>query len=174
MVKPLFQNVLIVINASEASIHAAQYGILMSKLYRCNLKAVYVVDTASLKQLTTNKFFVAEESNMFEKNLLADGQRYLDYVSDLAKAKGVKIETEIRSGAVWSEVIMAADEMKAGLILLGGYKSEMNSSVIEKHDAVSSFSRDIISHANCSVLVVREKMIEQLYKLAWGKLWELL
>ena len=103
---------------------------------------------------------------MFEKNLLADGQRYLDYVSDLAKAKGVKIETEIRSGAVWSEVIMAADEMKDGLILLGGYKSEMNSSVIEKHDAVSSFSRDIISHANCSVLVVREKMIEQLYKLA--------
>lgn len=166
MVRPLFQNVLIVINGSEASIHAAQYGILMSKLYHCKLKAVYVVDTASLKQLTASKFFVADESHMYEESLHSDGQRYLEYVSDLAKAKGIKIETEIRSGAVWSEVIMAADEMKAGLILLGGYKSEMNSSAIEKHDAVSSSSRDIIAHANCSVLVVREKMIEQLYKLA--------
>ena len=61
---------------------------------------------------------------------------------------------------------MAADEMKAGLILLGGFQSEMNSSKVEKHDAVSSSSMEILLHANCSVLVVREKMVEQLYKLA--------
>lgn len=166
MIKPLFQNVVIVINGSEASIHAAQYGILMAKLYHCNLKAVYVVDTASLKQLTLSKFFVADESRMYEDSLRSDGNRYLEYVADLGKSKGVKIETELRTGAVWSEVIMAADEMKAGLILLGGYKSEMNTSSVEKHDVVSSSSRDIIMNAHCSVLVVREKMIEQLYKLA--------
>ena len=165
MIKPLFQNVVILINGSEASIHAAQYGILISKLYHCNLKAVYVVDSASLKQLTMQKFFVADESRMYEDSLRADGNRYLDYVADLGKSKGVKIETELRTGAVWSEVIMAADEMKAGLILVGGYKTEMNSNV-EIHDAVSSASRDIIMNAHCSVLVVREKMIEQLYKLA--------
>lgn len=165
MIKPLFQNVVILINGSEASIHAAQYGILLSKLYHCNLKAVYVVDSASLKQLTMQKFFVADESRMYEDSLRADGNRYLDYVADLGKSKGVKIETELRTGAVWSEVIMAADEMKAGLILVGGYKTEMNSNV-EIHDAVSSASRDIIMNAHCSVLVVREKMIEQLYKLA--------
>ena len=165
MIKPLFQNVVILINGSEASIHAAQYGILLSKLYHCNLKAVYVVDSASLKQLTMQKFFVADESRMYEDSLRADGNRYLDYVADLGKSKGVKIETELRTGAVWSEVIMAADKMKAGLILVGGYKTEMNSNV-EIHDAVSSASRDIIMNAHCSVLVVREKMIEQLYKLA--------
>lgn len=164
MIKPLFQNVVILINGSEASIHAAQYGILLSKLYHCNLKAVYVVDSASLKQLTMQKFFVADESRMYEDSLRADGNRYLDYVADLGKSKGVKIETELRTGAVWSEVIMAADEMKAGLILVGGYKTEMNSNV-EIHDVVSSASRDIIMNAHCSVLVVREKMIEQLYKL---------
>ena len=166
MIKPLFQNIVILINGSEASIHAAQYGILLSKLYRCNLKAVYVVDTASLKQLTLSKFFVADESAMYEENLQNDGKRYLDYVAELGKAKGVKIETELRKGAVWSEVILAADEMKAGLILLGGIQSEMNSSKVEKHDAVSSSSMEILLHANCSVLVVREKMVEQLYKLA--------
>ena len=63
MIKPLFQNVLVLVNGSESSIHAVQYGILMSKLYHCNLKAVYVVDTATLKQLTLSKFFVADESD---------------------------------------------------------------------------------------------------------------
>ncbi|AEE17117.1 universal stress protein [Treponema brennaborense] len=166
MIKPLFQNVIIVINGSEASIHAAQYGILMAKLYRCNLKAVYVVDTATIKQLTLGKFFVQDEGRMYEDNLRSDGNRYLEYIANLGKAKGVRIETELRTGAVWSEVIMAADEMKANLILLGGYKSDMNSAPIEKHDAVSSSNFAIITNAHCSVLVVREKMIEQLYKLA--------
>ena len=85
-----YRNIVILINGSEASIHAAQYGILLSKLYRCNLKAVYVVDTASLKQLTLSKFFVADESAMYEENLQNDGKRYLDYVAELGKAKGVK------------------------------------------------------------------------------------
>jgi len=163
--KSIIQNVVVLINSSEASIHAAQYGIILSKMYRCNLKAVYVVDTASIKYLTLGKFFIETEAKMYEDNLQIEGQRYLDYVKDLGKAKGIKVETELRKGAVWSEVIMAADEMNANLILLGGYKSEMNSSPIEKHDAVSSSNRDILSNAHCSVLVVREKMIEQLYKL---------
>ena len=75
MIKHLFQNILVVVNGSEASIRAAEYGILMAKLYRCNLKAVYVVDTASLSQLTLGNFFLAEESSLFEDNLREDGKR---------------------------------------------------------------------------------------------------
>ena len=62
MIKPLFNSILVVINGSEASIQAAQYGILMARLYRCDMKAIYVVDTATLKELTISKFFVTEES----------------------------------------------------------------------------------------------------------------
>ena len=85
MIRPLYRNVLVLINGSESSIQAAKYGILMSKLYRCKLKAIYVVDTATLKQLTLNKFFVSEESKEYESSLTSDGQRYLQYVEDLAK-----------------------------------------------------------------------------------------
>ena len=77
MIKPIFQKVLVLINGSQASIHAAQYGMLMAKLYHCALKAVYVVDVATLKQLTLSKFFVAEESSEYESSLTADGNRYL-------------------------------------------------------------------------------------------------
>ena len=160
MIKPLFNNILVVINGSEASIQAAQYGVLMARLYRCDMKAIYVVDTATLKELTISKFFVSEESSEYEKSLTEDGKRYLNYVENLAKAKGIKIETELRKGSVWSEVIAYADDSKTDLILLGEHKH------IQSKDVVSSIYREIISHANCSVLVVKEKDIEKLYKMA--------
>lgn len=160
MVKPLFNNILVVVNGSQTSIQAAQYGILMARLYRCDMKAIYVVDTATLKELTISKFFVAEESLDYENSLTEDGKRYLSYVENLAKSKGIKIETELRKGSVWSEVVAYAEDSKTDLILLGEHQNNQNK------DVVTSAYRDIISHANCSVLVVREKNIEQLYKMA--------
>ncbi|HIW35557.1 MAG TPA: universal stress protein [Candidatus Treponema faecavium] len=165
MIKSLFQNVLILVNGSESSIHAVQYGILMAKLYRCNLKAVYVVDTATLKQLTLSKFFVADESRSFEESLTRDGRRYLDYAVNLGKAKNIKIETELLSGSVGYEVIAAAERMHAGLILLGSCSSVTKNTAAVKHDAVSSSNQEILRSARCSVLVVKEENIEQLYKM---------
>lgn len=160
MVKPLFNSILVVINGSEASIHAAQYGILMARLYRCDMKAIYVVDTATLKELTISKFFVTEESLDYENSLTEDGKRYLSYVENLAKSKGIKIETELRKGSVWSEVVGFAEDSNVDLILLGEHQHK------EEKDAITSTYKEIISHAGCSVLVVRQKNIEQLYKMA--------
>ena len=166
MIKPLFQNIIVAVNGSEQSIHAAMYAILMAKLYKSHIKVVYVVDTATLKKLTLSKFFVSDESVSYEKNLSDDGYRYLSYVADLAKSKGIEIDTELRKGAVWSEIITAADEAKAGLILLGGNPAIANFDGKIKHDATSMANSEIIGSANCSVLVVREPKIEQLFKLA--------
>ena len=160
MIKPLFNSILVVINGSEASIHAAQYGILMARLYRCDMKAIYVVDTATLKELTISKFFVNEESLDYENSLTEDGKRYLQHVENLAKAKGIKIETELRKGSVWSEVVTYAEDSKVDLILLGEHQHN------ESKDSITSTYKEIISHANCSVLIVRKKDIEKLYKMA--------
>ncbi len=162
MIKPLFQNVLVVVNGTEASINAIRYAVLMSKLYRCRVSAVYVVDTATIKQLTLNRIFIEEESRDYEKSLEDNGQRYLSYVDELGKAKGVKIETELRRGAIWSEVVSASEEKHADVILLGGYDKD----VTDQKDLLSSSFRQILLNARCSVLIVKEKMIEQLYKLA--------
>jgi nucleotide-binding universal stress UspA family protein len=68
---------------------------------------------------------------------------------------------------VWTEVITAADEMKANLILLGGYVKEAFSAASStKRDSLSQSNQAIIANTPCSVLVVREKMIDQLFKLA--------
>ncbi len=162
MIKPLFQNILVMVNGTEASINAVKYAILMAKLYHCHIHAVFVVDTATIKQLTLNRIFIEEESREYEKSLEENGKRYLSYVEELGKAKGVKIQTELRRGAIWSEVIAAAEEKHIDTILMGSHENDG----VDQKEITSSTFRSVILNARCTVLLVKEKMIEQLYKLA--------
>lgn len=162
MIKPLFQNILVLITGSEASINAAKYAVLMAKLYRCKIHAIYVVDTATIKQLTLNKIFVEEESLEYEKSLQETGVRYLSYVQETGREKNVEIITEMRQGTVSSEVLKYADENNITTILLGGEDAKTDSS---KNLLAKTF-HSILENAKCSILLVNESMIEQLYKIS--------
>jgi nucleotide-binding universal stress UspA family protein len=161
MIKPLFSNLVVAVSGSDASILAAKYAIIMAKQYRCRLCAVYVVDTATIRQLTLSKIFIQEESLDYERSLETNGERYLSFVEELARAKGIKIERAIRKGAVYTEILAAADEKKADLIVLGGWEKDRNA-----RDVISHSHREIMVNAKCSVFLVKEPLVDQLYKQA--------
>jgi nucleotide-binding universal stress UspA family protein len=161
MVKPLFSNMVALVSGNDASIAAAKYAIVMSKVYRSHLTAVYVVDTATIRQLTLSKIFIQEESQEYEKSLEANGERYLSFVEELARSKGVRIDREIRRGAVYTELLTAADERKADLIVLGGWEKDRSA-----RDIISHSHREIMVNAKCSVYLVKEPNIDQIYKQA--------
>jgi len=160
-VKPLISNIVTGITGSDASILAAKYAIVLAKLYQCRLTAVYVVDTATIKQLTMSKIFIQEESAGYEKSLEANGQRYLSFVEELAMAKGIKAEREIRKGSVCTEILSVADEKKADLIILGGWERGRSA-----RDIISHSHREIMVQAKCSVILVKEPGIDLIYKQA--------
>ncbi|MDR1301524.1 MAG: universal stress protein [Treponema sp.] len=159
MIKSLFSNIIVAVTGSDASISAAKYAIVMAKLYRCNLTAVYVVDIATIRQLTLSKLFIQEESQEYEKSLELNGERYLSFVEELAGAKGVKIERELRRGAVYTEILTVAEYKKADMIILGGLEKDRN-----PRDIISHAHREIMLNAKCSVLVVKEPTIDQIFK----------
>jgi nucleotide-binding universal stress UspA family protein len=159
--KALFQTVVVAVSGSEASINASKYAIVLAKQYRCRLVAVNVIDTATLKELLLSRIFVEEESFEYERSLEENGQRYLNYVEELAGRKGVAIEKVMRKGAVFSEIISAAEEKEADLIILGGFEEKSGT-----RDVLSRQRREILRNAKCSVLVVKEPDVEFLYKKA--------
>ena len=161
MIKPLFSNIVVAVGGSDASILAAKYAIVMAKAYKCRLSAVYVVDTATIRQLTLSKIFIQEESQEYEKSLEDNGQRYLSYIEELAHAKKVKIEKEVRHGAVYTEILAAADEKTADLIILGGWEKDRPA-----RDIFSHSYREIMINAKCSVMLVKEPDIDRIYKHA--------
>ena len=157
--KPLISNIVTAVTGSDASILAAKFAIVMAKTYHCHLSMVYVVDTATIKQLTLSKIFVQEESVEYEKSLEANGRRYLAFMEDLAQAKGVKIDKEIRKGSVCTEILAAAEEHKADLIVMGGWEKDRSA-----RDIIGNAHREIMIGAKCSVLLVKEPDIDQIYK----------
>jgi nucleotide-binding universal stress UspA family protein len=158
--KPLFSHILVAVTGSDASISAAKYAIIMAKQYHCRLSTVYVVDVATIRQLSLSKIFIQEESQDYERSLEANGGRYLSFVEELARAKGVKVEKEIRRGAVYTEILRAAEERKADLIILGGWERDRNA-----REIVSRAHLEVMINAKCPVLVVKEPDIGHLYSI---------
>jgi len=159
--KPLYSNIIAAVTGSEASILGAKYAIVLAKAYKCRLHAVYVVDTATIRQLTLSKIFIQEESQDYERSLQANGERYLAFVEELARAKGIKAERQLRRGAVYTEILAAAAECKADLIVLGGWEKERT-----PRDIFSPAHREILVNARCTVLYAKEPNIDQLYRQA--------
>jgi nucleotide-binding universal stress UspA family protein len=157
--KPIISHIITAVSGSDASIMAAKYAIVMAKMYHCRLKVVYVVDTATIKQLTLGKIFIQSEGAEYEKSLEVNGQRYLSFMEELAHAKNVRIEKEMRKGAVYTEILAAAGEFKADLIILGGWEKNRSSA-----DIIGHTHREIMLNAKCSVLLVKDHGIDQLYK----------
>jgi nucleotide-binding universal stress UspA family protein len=161
MTKALISNIVAAVTGSDASVMAAKYAIVLARQYKCRLTAVYVVDTATIRQLTLSKIFVQEESLEYQQSLEANGERYLAFMDELGKSKGIKIEKEIRHGAIYTEILKAADEKKADLIILGGWEKDRSARDIISHD-----HREIMVNAKCPVLLVKEPAIDQIFKLA--------
>ncbi len=160
--KPVLKNIIVAINGSQSSVHAAMYGIILAKQLSLNMKAVFVVDSAAVKFLTNSRVFTSSERDSYLTDLDSDGQKYLSYISDLAKTKGLKIETEMRSGAVWAE------EFKADMILLGGGSKAKVSYVQDneyRHNIQTTARTEIVTYANCPVLVVHKEQVEDLFKI---------
>jgi nucleotide-binding universal stress UspA family protein len=157
--KPMFQTIVVAVSGSEQSLNAARYGIALAKSSRGKLIAVYVVDTATLKELLMSRIFVEEESEEYKQGLERNGQRYLSYVAEMAQKKGVAVDKLLRHGAVSTEILQAADESKASVILLGAFAGQTS-----LRDVIGRQHREILRNAKCSVLVVKEPDIESLFR----------
>lgn len=164
MARKFFKKIIVAVNGRQSSVHAAMYGIMMAKTYGLELKFVYVVDTATIKFLSMNKLLITDEKVDFEERIKDDGQHYLNYASMIAATKGVKSETELKCGGVFTEIIKAAEEYEADLIIIGGNEKENQRGGIRRA-VVGNDKNDILNNAKCPVLVVQKDDIEAVFKI---------
>lgn len=147
---------LVVVNGSESSICAARYALEMAADYGSQVTMVYVVDSATIKQLTLSRIFVPDESAEYESSLERSGKRILAYMQELAAGRKLEISTVLRRGAVPAEVIALAEEIEAGAILIGG--SDRKS---QFKDVLADVHSEIVRNAPCPVLVVKGRAAEK-------------
>lgn len=156
--KAFIKNILIAISGSDSSINGAKYAIMLSKIFKWELSVVYVIDTTTLKELLISKIFIEEESSDFEKNLEANGNRYLDYIEELARNKGIKIKKVLKRGGVATMILEAAEEINADLIILGAWQQNR-----AKRNLITRAHLDILTDSKKSVLIVKDENVETLF-----------
>ena len=89
------KKILLYVDGSEECIAAAQYGIALAKRTGAELNAVYIVNVSMLQELTKARIFVKIEEMDYEQDLEQDGKRYLNYISEMARAKDVPLRAEL-------------------------------------------------------------------------------
>ena len=155
---------IVAVNGHRSSVHSAMYAIMMARSYNISIKFIYVVDTATVKYLSMNKFLVSDERYDYEARLKEDGERYLAYAQMLAGSKGVTCETELRSGGIFTEILRAADEYEADLIILGGNETDAEKHQV-KRNVLSTDQNEVLAHSKCPVMIIQKPDIEKIFKI---------
>ena len=150
MSKPIGK-IMVYIDGTEQSITAAQYAICLASFSGAELIAHYVINTKAMEDLLKAKIFLADEQLEYERDMKADAERYLNYVNELAIAKGITITKKLSSGSVNKEIIDAVRNERIDLLVVGEL-SHIRSRRDEFYDETERAMRS----APCSVLIVKD------------------
>lgn len=128
-------NVIVANDGKPHSEKAAQYAIVLAKVLRCNLYAIYVVSPkAELEK---------------DKNI-RNGMRVLGRTKIKAAEIGVELNTLLEAGDPYNTIMEAAERVEADMIIVGssgktGMKAKFSGSTAES----------IYKTSSCTVTVVR-------------------
>jgi nucleotide-binding universal stress UspA family protein len=141
----MFQHILVAIDGSKISNQALEAAIEEARVWKATVHAIYVVETGLFSSLPMDSTWEIMYS-MLEN----EGTRALDKARDLADRSGVKIEILMKQGHAGNEIVRAAAELGADLVIVGSHgKSEVDRLLL---GSVSSF---VVSNSGITVMVVR-------------------
>ena len=142
--KAIFFKILVAIDGSDASMHAADYAASLSKQYNAELYALYVI------RADVDLFGVHPNSE-YTTTMKNEGEKYLDKVKLKANEKNIQIKTQIIASInISGGIVDFAEENNIDLIVIGtrgrsGFKKLL----------LGSVASHIVTYAHCHVLVVK-------------------
>ncbi|MBN1696373.1 MAG: universal stress protein [Spirochaetales bacterium] len=146
------KRILVYIDGTEQTITAAQYAICLCRATGAQLFALYVVNTRALSDLVKSRIFLSEEQDEYRRDIEADAEKYLTHVRNLARRKGLVIETLNVSGTVHQEIKNKIAELDIDLLVLGEL-----SRIRSRRDELYNESERAMRNVPCSVLIVKDE-----------------
>jgi nucleotide-binding universal stress UspA family protein len=141
----MFHQILVALDGSKISDKALETAIDEARVWKAPVHAIYVVETGLFSSLPMDNTWEIMYS-MLEK----EGDKALSTAREKAEKQGVKIEAVIRQGHAGNEIVRAAKETGADLVIVGSHgKSEVDRLLL---GSVSSF---VVTNCATNVMVVR-------------------
>ncbi len=145
MSKKRYNNILVPVDGSDASLEALEKGIEMAKFYDATLTVAHVIDIRSYSMAIAYREPLEKHAKTRADEILSDAKKRAD------EAGLSKVETIIYEGAPRTAIAKKiAPEVKADLIIMGATGYGMIERVL-----MGSVSESTMRHATCDVLIVR-------------------
>jgi len=147
-VEPLFRHILVPIDGSEPSLQAVRMALhVIAFCPACKMTVLYVIDKLVLNELV--RFSKRSEVEV-EAELEEQGRRYLELARKDAERQGLAAQCQSRRGDPFEEVIAAASDLHADLIIMGHTGRRGTSRVL-----IGSVTQRVLDYAPCPVLVMK-------------------
>jgi nucleotide-binding universal stress UspA family protein len=144
--------ILLATDASEEAGLAAQTAADMAQKTSSELHLAYVMYSGTFSEvglLSEDEILAADDPEAKMKEL---GEEFLNYLAEPIKAAGGEVaQAHLRLGRPDREIVSLADEINAGLIVMG---SRGRGGI--RRALLGSVSDSVVRHAHCPVLVVRK------------------
>ncbi len=151
----LFSKLLVPIDGSEPSFHAARVAINIANKFNSEIIVLFVVVSPSKSEYANLTGLVTpKQIDMIIENAKEESKKWFNRIEDIVKEKNpnIKLSTKvILTGiAVYGEIIHYAQEENIDLIVIG---TRGRSGI--KRLLLGSTASGVVTYANCPVLVTK-------------------
>lgn len=142
---PVFTNILIALDGSEASQRALSRAVDEAKMWNAQLRAIYVVETGLFSSLPLDNTV-----EIMYRVLEKEGEKVLERAKKSAAEKGVTLITHMKQGHAGSEIVALAEQEKSDLIMVGSHGKGNADRLL-----IGSVSTFVVTHSKVTTMVVR-------------------
>jgi nucleotide-binding universal stress UspA family protein len=146
------RTILLPTDGSDGSAKAMTYAISFAKQYGARVVALHVIDEGfAVRARTAVVEGVGHElMQRLRDSWAREAQRILDVVADAGATSGVTVEPKMVTGNPFDEILGAAKEVSADLIIMGTHGHTGMG-----HLLLGSVTEKVVRKAPCPVLTVR-------------------
>lgn len=142
---PVFTNILVAIDGSDASQRALNRAVEEAKVWNARLHVIYIVETGLFSSLPADNTV-----EIMYRVLEKEGNVVIEQAKKHAAEKGVNIITHIKQGHAGSEVVSLAEKEKIDLIMIGSHGKSQADRIL-----IGSVSTYVVTHSKVTTMVVR-------------------
>jgi len=142
---PVFTNILVAMDGSEASQRALSQAVDLAKLCNAKLHTIYVVETGLFSSLPMEGT-VEIMYSVLEK----EGEEVMEKAKIFASEKSITAITHMKQGHAGSEILALAEEEKSDLIIVGSHGKSNTDRLL-----IGSVSTFVVTHSTVTTMVVR-------------------
>jgi universal stress protein A len=148
------EKILVPIDNSENSAEALRHAVDLSSLGHAKVFALHVVEMSSFEKARVFGTVRDTPLKYINEKIINKGKMETeDFIKkSINRTKSVKIESLVRIGNPFVEIIAAADEKKVDLIIMGTHHRKGLF-----HLFMGSVAEKVLKHSNCAVLTIKSE-----------------